>query len=175
MRSDRAQALVARVSAPYEELLASWPLSRAESRNATGAESAASVVVDRTPRTDAPIISLDPAIRLPDTVWEEVAMILPENPPRCRVSARDALDGILYILLYGRSWAAPMPEGTRCGSGMTCWRKLRLWQQLGAWARVRDVLCESWAPALAVDWARAEVHSDRRSASRGPRYRRRNG
>lgn len=41
-----------------------------------------------------------------------------------------------------------------CGSGMTCWRRLRDWQEEGVWSRQHKMLLERLQAAVAIDWAR---------------------
>jgi transposase len=44
-----------------------------------------------------------------------------------------------------------------CGSGMTCWRRLRDWQQAGVWQALHEVLLEKLNGAEQIDWSRAVV------------------
>ncbi|OQO89657.1 hypothetical protein B1813_22395 [Saccharomonospora piscinae] len=43
------------------------------------------------------------------------------------------------------------------GSGMTCWRRLRDWQQAGVFDRLHEVLLAELNAATAIDWSRACV------------------
>jgi transposase len=85
---------------------------------------------------------------LPDAFWARIAPLLPPEPPkpkggRPRVSDRAALTGILFVLKTGIPWEY-LPAEMGCGSGMTCWRRLRDWYQAGVWRRVHQVLnCRS--------------------------------
>ena len=72
---------------------------------------------------------------LPDALWARIAPLLPPEPPkpkggRPRVSDRAALTGILFVLKTGIPWEY-LPAEMGCGSGMTCWRRLRDWYQQG--------------------------------------------
>ena len=76
---------------------------------------------------------------LPDALWARIAPLLPPEPPkpkggRPRVSDRVALTGILFVLKTGIPWEY-LPAEMGCGSGMTCWRRLRDWYQTGVWRR----------------------------------------
>jgi transposase len=42
-------------------------------------------------------------------------------------------------------------------SGMTCWRRLRDWQQAGVWDRLHRVLLERLDRAGELDWSRAPL------------------
>lgn len=51
------------------------------------------------------------------------------------------LTGILFILRTGIPWHE-LPLEMGCGSGMTCWRRLRDWQALGLWQRLLEHFIE---------------------------------
>jgi len=42
------------------------------------------------------------------------------------------LTGILFVLQTGIPWEY-LPQEMGCGTGMTCWRRLREWQEAGVW------------------------------------------
>lgn len=72
---------------------------------------------------------------LPDGLWAEIAPLLPPERAkpkggRPRTSDRAALTGILFVLRSGTPWEL-LPREMGCGSGMTCWRRLRDWQRAG--------------------------------------------
>ena len=50
---------------------------------------------------------------------------------------RRVLTGILFILRTGIPWHL-LPQELGCGSGMTCWRRLRDWQKEGVWQHLRE-------------------------------------
>ena len=80
-----------------------------------------------------------------DELWEIVEPLIPKVPRRHRFPGRKRLDdrkvltGILFVLQTGIPWEY-LPQELGCGSGMTCWRRLREWQQAGVWQRLRDLL-----------------------------------
>ena len=80
-----------------------------------------------------------------DALWAAIAPLLPGPPSharggRPRVPDRAALAGILFVLRTGTPWALLLQE-MGCGSGSTCWRRLRDWQAAGVWRRLeRDFL-----------------------------------
>lgn len=100
---------------------------------------------------------------LPDAVWSLIEPLLPAYPPsarggRPRISNRQALTGILFVLRTGAAWE-DLPTELNCGSGMSCWRYLRDWQGDGTWDRIHAVLLERLDRAGRIDWSRAAVDS----------------
>ncbi len=49
------------------------------------------------------------------------------------------LCGILFVLYTGIPWEF-LPQELGFGSGMTCWRRLRDWQQAGVWQQLHEAL-----------------------------------
>jgi transposase len=71
---------------------------------------------------------------------------------------RKALTGILFVLKSGIPWEM-LPEEMGCGSGMTCWRHLRDWQEAGMWQKLHELLLSQLREADEIDWSRALVDS----------------
>ena len=69
---------------------------------------------------------------------------------------RAALAGILFVLRSGIPWEM-LPQEMGCGSGMTCWRRLRDWQKAGVWDRLHQVLLDRLGQADRIDWSRAAI------------------
>ena len=74
---------------------------------------------------------------LDDNLWRLIAPLLPAPkkrrfrfPGRKPIPNRAALTGILFVLKTGVPWE-DLPKEMACGSGMTCWRRLRAWQKAG--------------------------------------------
>lgn len=85
---------------------------------------------------------------------------------------RAALTGILFVLKTGIQWNA-LPREMGCGSGVSCWRRLRDWHQAGVWERLHQVLLEELEGAHLLDWSRASLDSLRvpakkKATTRGP-------
>lgn len=81
---------------------------------------------------------------LTDEQWDKVKDLLPE-PKRRRdgkgrpwASNRGCFEGILWVLRTGARWR-DMPS--RYPSGVTCWRRLRDWEE-------RDVWLDAWRALL---------------------------
>ena len=106
-----------------------------------------------------------------DALWEIIQPLLPPEPPkpkggRPRVPDRAALTGIIFVLKSGIPWEM-LPQELGCGSGVTCWRRLRDWQQAGVWERLHRALLDRLGAADKIDWSRASVDSASVPAKRG--------
>jgi transposase len=110
-----------------------------------------------------------------DELWAIVEPLLPKRRVsearrrkggRPRVPDRATLTGILFVLQTGIPWEY-LPREMGCGSGVTCWRRLRAWQRRGVWKRLHEVLLERLAAADQIDWGRAVVDSRSVAAKRG--------
>ena len=87
---------------------------------------------------------------LDDELWKLIEPLLPppkkrrrQNPGRKPKDRRSVLTGILFVLKTGIPWEY-LPKEMGCGSGMTCWRRLRDWQAAGVWEKIRCVLLQRW-------------------------------
>ena len=109
-----------------------------------------------------------------DELWEIVEPLIPtverryRYPGRKRVPDRKALTGILYVLRSGIPWEE-LPQEMGCGSGVTCWRRLREWQDQGVWQRLHEVLLAKLNAAGEIDWQRAAIDSSHVRAFGGAR------
>jgi transposase len=109
---------------------------------------------------------------VPGALWAEIEPLLPPSRPRPKggrppVPDRAALAGILFVLKSGLPWEMLPPREMGCGCGMTCWRRLRDWQQAGVWAGLRRVLLDRLGRANAIDWSRCALDSAAVAAKRG--------
>ncbi len=86
--------------------------------------------------------------------------IPPRRPQggRPRVSDRACLTGVVFVLRSGIPWQM-LPQELGCGSGMTCWRRLRDWQRAGVWDLIYFALLDWLARYDQIDWSRAIVDS----------------
>lgn len=106
-----------------------------------------------------------------DDLWEAIEPLLPKEPckpkgGRPRIPDRAALAGIIFVLRTGCSWRL-LPRELGCGSGTTCWRRLRDWQGAGVWEQLHIKLLNWLGDEGAVDWSRASVDSLSVRAKRG--------
>jgi len=100
---------------------------------------------------------------LTDELWEQIKPHIPPEPPkpkggRPRVPDRACLTGILFVLKTGTPWEY-LPREMGCGSGMTCWRRLRDWQVAGVWRKIWHTLLNKLGMADAIDWSVAAIDS----------------
>jgi transposase len=98
-----------------------------------------------------------------DELWTIVEPILPplEESPlggRPAVGNREALTGILFVLKTAIPWE-DLPQEMGCGCGMTCWRRLRDWQEAGVWKRLHRLLLAKLRGAGQINWSRALIDS----------------
>jgi transposase len=100
-----------------------------------------------------------------DELWTIVQPLLPAPPARRRrypgrkrVPDRAALTGIVFVLKTGIGWE-DLPQELGCGSGMTCWRRLRVWLAAGVWDRLHAVLLARLDRAGQIDWSRVAADS----------------
>jgi transposase len=104
-------------------------------------------------------------------LWEIVEPLLPAEPEktkgaRPRVPDRAALTGIIFVLKSGIPWEM-LPQEMGCGSGSTCWRRLRDWEEAGVWRKLHRVLLDRLGEADEIDWERASLDSAAVPAKRG--------
>jgi transposase len=74
---------------------------------------------------------------LDDDVWALIEPMLPPPKPRRfrypgrkPITNRQALTGIIFVLRTGIPWEL-LPQEMGCGSGVSCWRRLRDWESAG--------------------------------------------
>ncbi len=98
-----------------------------------------------------------------DELWAVIVPLLPKERPkpkggRPRVDDRAALTGILFVLKTGIPWEM-LPKEMGCGSGMTCWRRLKEWHEAGVWRRLHRVPLDRLGKANHIHWSRASLDS----------------
>ena len=96
---------------------------------------------------------------------------MPDEAPkpqggRPRIDDRSVLAGIIFDLKSGIPWNM-LPKEMGCGSGSTCWRRLRDWQEAGVWEELQRVLLNRLGEADRIDWDRVSPDSASVPAKRG--------
>ncbi len=100
---------------------------------------------------------------VPDELWEIIEPLLPKHEPsprggRPRINDRKALAGIVFVLRSGIPWEM-LPQEMGCGSGMSCWRRLKEWQDAGVWDKFHLTVLNRLQKAGLINWDRAIVDS----------------
>jgi transposase len=90
-----------------------------------------------------------------------MAPLLPPHSPHPKggrpfLDDRACFTGIVFVLKTGIQWE-DLPQEMGCGSGMTCWRRLRDWQEAGVFDRLQEMILARLEAAGELDWSRAVV------------------
>jgi transposase len=98
-----------------------------------------------------------------DALWGLVEPLLPMTLPkpkggRPRLADRACLEGIIFVLRTGIPWRM-LPKRLGWGSGMTCWRRLRDWQEDGIWDLIHFALLDWLSRNGQIDWSHAVIDS----------------
>jgi transposase len=80
--------------------------------------------------------TLDDGWRIPDSLWNTLALLLPAPSGRQRIFDRQVMDGLFLLL---RTGAAPAALPPAFGSVGTLRRRLRAWQDAGVFERLPAV------------------------------------
>ena len=101
---------------------------------------------------------------LDDELWRLIEPLLPvrkrrfRHPGRKRIDDRRTLADILFVLHTGIAWQQ-LPQELEYGSGMTCWRRLKEWQQAGVFQALHNRLLAQLRAAGRLDLSRAVCDS----------------
>jgi transposase len=92
--------------------------------------------------------------RVPDDLWNRIAMLLPieEFRPtggRRWTPPRRILDGVLYVLRTGCQWQAVPRE---YGSGSTLHRRFQRWVDRGCWEAIWRRLLQHYDRDVGLEW-----------------------
>ncbi|HEY5314700.1 MAG TPA: transposase [Pirellulales bacterium] len=101
-----------------------------------------------------------------DRLWSLVKPLFDEkrtaSAGRPRANDREVLSGIVYVLRADIPWNR-LPRRLGLGSGMTCLRRLRQWQDQGRWLKIERLLKRHLPISAEIDWLRT---SQRRRSKR---------
>jgi transposase len=106
------------------------------------------------------VVEVPSRFEVSDELWAEIEPLIPVRQRRRRYPGRKAIDdrlalnGILHVLHTGIAWE-DLPREYGYGSGVTCWRRLRGWQQAGVWDALHQRLLVKLNAAGKIDWSRA--------------------
>jgi transposase len=101
---------------------------------------------------------------LDDELWRLIEPLLPvrkrrfRHPGRKRIDDRRTLAGILFVLRTGIAWQQ-LPQELEYGSGMTCWRRLKEWQEAGVFQALHERLLSQLRAAGCLDLSTAVCDS----------------
>jgi transposase len=100
------------------------------------------------------MLTLMRTTELTDEQWERLEPLLPPRKKRGRPRADDrrTLNGVLYVLRTGCRWEDVPRE---YGSPSTCWRRLKAWEEDGAWERIWRSLLTLLDDQDKLEWVRA--------------------
>jgi transposase len=98
---------------------------------------------------------------VPGNLWAAIAPLLPPARPRPKGGRppfldRAALTGIILVLKSGLPWEM-LPAEMGCGSGMSCWRRLRDWQAASVWSVWFTIVPRPPSAALVQQLDRAAI------------------
>ncbi|OXY86779.1 transposase [Streptomyces diastatochromogenes] len=99
-----------------------------------------------------------------DELWDRLEPLLPQRERRFRYLGRKPLPD--REVLCGIQWEY-LPRDLGFGSGMTCWRRLRDWNEAGVWQRLQEVLLAELNAVAKLDWSRCVVDSSHVRALKG--------
>jgi transposase len=107
-----------------------------------------------------------------DALWERIEPLLPvverryRYPGRRRLDQRKVLCGILFVLYTGTRWEF-LPQELGFGSGMTCWWRLRDWNEAGVWQQLHSSSLPNCVPAMSSSCPAASVDGSHLRALKG--------
>lgn len=97
-------------------------------------------------------------------LWALIEPLLPPAKPRRfryqghkPVANRAALTEMLFVLKSGIRKELPAEMG--CGTGISCWRRLRDWQQAGVCDWLHEILLAKLRAADRIDFSREVIDS----------------
>ncbi len=118
-------------------------------------------------------VSSPPPRLISDELWALVEPLIPPRKPavhgrtgRPRVSDRDVVEDIAFVLSTGIGWAK-LPVELGYGSGWTCWRRMHEWAEAGLFEKLHTAVLDQLGRRGELDWSRAALDSVSVRAKRG--------
>jgi transposase len=106
-----------------------------------------------------------------DELWKIIEPLLPPETPKPKGGGPGSPTGRHSPVSSSSSRAAfpgrCCPREMGCGSGSTCWRRLRDWQEAGVWRELHRVLLDRLGEADQMDWEHASLDLASVAAKRG--------
>jgi len=105
---------------------------------------------------------------LTDKQWAVIAPHLPKQKHmgRPRFEDRKVMNGILYILRTGSRWA-DIPKTESYGNPVTCWRRLKEWEEAGYWNEIWKKVLLSLDKKKKVNWIKIFLDGSFAPAKKG--------
>ncbi|SDD60795.1 FCD domain-containing protein [Paraburkholderia lycopersici] len=143
-------APAARMAAEAHVIAARDAIRAAWGKNTDEPDSGADIVLDGEAESLPESANHPPVVPVVgDELWAKIETILPPVAPRRRqypgrkpTPDRFALLGIIYVLGNRISWNH-LPADLGCGSGVSCWRRMKNWQEAGVWPKVERLLVQA--------------------------------
>jgi transposase len=93
---------------------------------------------------------------LKDELWNKIEPLLPPEKPkgsngRPPIPNREAFTAIVFVLKTGIPWE-DLPQEMGCGCGMSAWRRLQKWQELGVWKKLHESFLNELGKEGHIDW-----------------------
>ena len=109
------------------------------------------------------------SVRVTDAQWAKIEPLLPRLPRSRRggrpwIGHRAVIDGILWVLKTGARWRDLPSEYP---SPVTCWRRLRRWDEDGTWERIWRAFLTELDARGRLAWETAFIDGTFVSAKKG--------
>lgn len=95
--------------------------------------------------------------RIPDALWERIAILLPPSPPHplhCHkppTDPRKAMDAIFFVLRTGVQWKSLSAQGFIPGSTAHDW--FQRWVNAGVFHELWKMMLDEYDASIGIDWS----------------------
>ena len=106
-----------------------------------------------------------------DELWKKIEPLLPPDKPkgsngRPPLPNREVFTAIVFVLRTGIPWE-DLPQEMGCGSGMSAWRRLEKWQELGIWQKIHETFLNELGQEGRIDWKKFLIDGSSVPAPKG--------